>query len=144
MIIMMLPSFFLLALNLRWKWPWWPPLYKIVNYSVNIHPWHLIFWLSSLYTFLSFFRKKYDQNRKCELGTFGWVTEWPYKELNIIYICCFIFMKIHNFHGSMWIFMFFWRLVVLPKIKISWKCTHSRAIQYVDEFFFIRADLEKC
>ncbi len=34
-----------LALNLIWKLT---PLYKTVDYSVNIHPWHLIFWISSL------------------------------------------------------------------------------------------------
>lgn len=36
-----------LSLNLRRK------LLKIVGYSVNIHPWHFIFWLSSLFMRLS-------------------------------------------------------------------------------------------
>ncbi len=41
-----------LALKLRWKIAILTSLYKIVDYSVNIHPRHLIFWLSSLYMFI--------------------------------------------------------------------------------------------
>ncbi len=46
-------------------------LYKTMGYSVNIHPWLFIFWLSSLYMFI-FLQKKYLQNKKFELGPSLW------------------------------------------------------------------------
>jgi len=63
--------------NLRWKIDILTLLYKIVHYSVDMHSWYFIHWLSSQLRFVSLQKKNINKISQGKLWKFGWFdTEW--------------------------------------------------------------------
>ncbi len=121
----MLPSF--------WS-HFYPPCNLALNLSENCHvdpPLQnsglLSKYSSMTFNILAFITFSFFRKNIIKIKTSGWVdTEWPYKELNIIYIFAVLFswrsitsMPVCGFC------VFLERLegIVLPKMKICWKFT---------------------